>query len=378
MVTTAAQAAGIVPMAFVGRTSTDNMQDPVESLGRQLRVARKRLPEGFVITRYYWDVESGATDLDARSRTSVWQRFTSAGIPRDGGMAELRAEIRAGSAPFAGIICENIERTGRDNYDALKLEKELHAAGIMIFAADEPFDAQAPEGSTILVRRVKQGIAEYFRYNLKAQMWEGLKQYVISGYNTGPCPYGYLEDRTVHPNPLKASMGATRARLIEDPERATWVTRIFEWRVFERVSAETIAQRLHRQGAPSKDGRAWTVSAVHSILRNPKYTGKVVIGRTRNAGTGKRAGERKMRPVPREHWTWASDDNAHPALIPMELWEAAQTIRRERGNVADYRDQGTNGRADYPLRSRIRCQQCNRRMCGHPVPGRAPGKEYYY
>jgi len=60
------------------------------------------------------------------------------------GMAELRAEIRAGNAPFAGVICENIERTGRDNYDALKLEKELHAAGIMIFAADEPFDAQAP------------------------------------------------------------------------------------------------------------------------------------------------------------------------------------------------------------------------------------------
>ena len=60
MVTTAAQAAGIVPMAFVGRTSTDNMQDPVESLSRQLRVAGQRLPEGFAITRYYWDVESGA------------------------------------------------------------------------------------------------------------------------------------------------------------------------------------------------------------------------------------------------------------------------------------------------------------------------------
>jgi hypothetical protein len=85
-----------------------------------------------------------------------------------------------------------------------------------------------------------------------------------------------------------------------------------------------------------------------------------------------------MRPVPREHWTWASEDNAHPSLVSMELWEAAQQVGRQRGNVADYREQGTNGRADYPLRARIRCAQCNRRMCGHLVHGRGPGKEYYY
>jgi hypothetical protein len=95
-------------------------------------------------------------------------------------------------------------------------------------------------------------------------------------------------------------------------------------------------------------------------------------------GTGKRAGERKMRAVPREHWTWAADGNTHPALVSMELWEAAQAIGRERGNVQDTQGQRKNGRADYPLRARIRCHQCQRRMCGHPVPGRAPGKEYYY
>ena len=293
-------------------------------------------------------------------------------------MAELRAAVKSGNAPFAGVICENIERAGRDMHDALRLEKELHAAGIVIFATDEPIDAHAPEASTILVRRMKQGMAEYFRYNVKAQLWEGLRQYTIGGHNVGPCPYGYAEDRTVHPNPMKASMGATRARLIPDPERGPWVTRIFEWRVYELLSADTIAQRLHKLGAPSKDGQAWTPGAVYSILRNPKYTGRVVIGRMRNAGTGKRAGERKMRAVPREHWTWADENNAHPALITMELWEAAQLVGRRRGNVQDHQDQRKNGRADYPLRARIRCAQCNRRMCGHLVPGRGPGKEYYY
>ena len=75
-------------------------------------------------------------------------------------------------------------------------------------------DAQAPKASTILVRRMKQGMAEFFRYNLKTQMREGLKQYATARFNAGPCSYGYAEDRTPHPNPVKASMGATRARLI--------------------------------------------------------------------------------------------------------------------------------------------------------------------
>jgi hypothetical protein len=82
--------------------------------------------------------------------------------------------------------------------------------------------------------------------------------------------------------------------------------------------------------------------------------------------------------VPREHWTWAADGNEHPALVTMELWEAAQVIGRQRGNVADHQDQGRNGRVDYPLRARIRCAQCQRRMAGKANPGRAPGKQYYY
>ena len=63
------------------------MQNPVESLNRQVRRAHERLPEGFYIARYYWDVESGGTDLDARSRFDVWQQFADAGHPegrRDG------------------------------------------------------------------------------------------------------------------------------------------------------------------------------------------------------------------------------------------------------------------------------------------------------
>ncbi len=111
------------------------------------------------------------------------------------------------------------------------------------------------------------------------------------------------------------------------------------------------------------------------ILKNPKYTGRVVLGRTRNAGTGKRKGERKVRPVPRAYWTWAADGNTHTELVDMDLWERAQVIGAERGNVRDteYQTPASGQRTVYPLRARIRCHKCQRRLHGITRPGRKPG-----
>jgi DNA invertase Pin-like site-specific DNA recombinase len=368
----------LVPVARVRRTSTSTTQDPVKSLTRQGRVTDERLPGGFYVVAEYWDVESGGTDLDARSMTAEWEPFARAGIPRDGGVKDLRAALAAGNPPFAAVISETTARLGRDMYDALRLEKELRTAGIMVLAADEPIDTQAPEGSTILVRRIKQAEAEYFRYNLKTQMWEGLKQYVIGGFNTGRAPYGYAEDRTPHPNPLKASMGATRARLVPHPEQAAWVRRIFEWRAVEKLSVPGIARRLTALGVPNATGKTtWNAGAVYVILANPKYTGRVVLGRRTNTG-GPGRGEQKIVTLPREYWTWAADENAHEAIIDAGLWEEAQTIGKERGNTRDPGTRDPRAKRIYPYRSRIWCRECGKRMAGHASNTRRPGHENFY
>jgi hypothetical protein len=95
------------------------------------------------------------------------------------------------------------------------------------------------------------------------------------------------------------------------------------------------------------------------------------VQRTRES---QRPGEREVVKVPREHWTWAADGNEHPALVSMELWEAAQEIGRKRGSVRDHTAPPA-GRHLYPLRSRITCQQCQRRMCGLTAPGTS--RAYY-
>jgi hypothetical protein len=116
---------------------------------------------------------------------------------------------------------------------------------------------------------------------------------------------------------------------------------------------------------------------VTGILANPKYTGRMVYGRTKNIGKSQRAGQRKVRPVPMEQWTW-SPKGTHPALTSRETWEEAQKVGKEHNGVRDAEVPTRQPGRRYALRSRIHCAQCGRRMAGMTRQGRKPGQSYRY
>ena len=200
----------LIPVVFLGRTSNERLQDPIASMRRQVRKSHAWLPAGCQIVAYYWDVESGGNDLEDRGYKDTWQAAAAAGIPRDGGVSDLLNEAKSPTPDFAFVVCENIERTARDTYNALKLERELENQGIPIFATDEPFSVEGINATTVLVRRVKQGVAEWFRLQLKDAVWSGLKEHSLAGWNLGKVPVGYLGERHPHPNPIKAAEGRSQ------------------------------------------------------------------------------------------------------------------------------------------------------------------------
>jgi len=199
--------AGLVPVAFLGRTSNERLQDPIASMCRQVRNSRAWLPKGCQIVAYYWGVESGGEDLEDRGYKDTWQVAAAAGIPRDGGIADLLHEAKSPAPDFAFVVCEEIERSARSMYNSLKLEKELQDQGIPLFATDEPFSIEGINATTILVRRVKQGVAEWYRLQLKDKVWNGLKEHSLAGWNLGKIPAGYTAERHPHPVPAKAAEG---------------------------------------------------------------------------------------------------------------------------------------------------------------------------
>ncbi len=368
---TTSAAAEMFPVAVLARTSTLELQDPRASLRRQIRSVRDWLPAGWFIAAVYWDIESGAIDLEQRSQGEAYKQFADAGIPRDGGMADLLTEAKAPAPKFAAVVCEDIERSGRDTFNALKLEKELSRQGIPLFATDEPASIEGVNATTVLVRRVKQGVAEWYRLQLREKIWKGLIEHSADGWNIGPIPYGYLADKVTHPSPIKASQGLTKTRLAVDPVRGPVVTQIFTWRTAGQLAVPTITGRLNADPAayPSPDDAGWTPASVAWILGNPKYTGYMVFGRKRTVNG-------KKRRVPPSEWLW-SPEPSHPALIDRATWDAAQTIAGQRGNTRDTETATTQPGRRYPLRARIRCNACQRRMHGITRHDRQ-GRPYSY
>ncbi|HEV2371037.1 MAG TPA: recombinase family protein [Streptosporangiaceae bacterium] len=366
-----------MPVAFLGRTSTLLMQDPRASLQRQLREVKAKLPPGWFIAAHFWDIESGGLDIEQRGHGAAHEAV-DVGIPRDGGLAALLAEAGGPAPRFASVMCEDIERSGRDTFNALKLERQLSDAGIPLFATDEPINVEGTNATTILVRRVKQGIAEWYRFQLKEKAWRGFTQHALDGYNIGPVPYGYTAERIPHPNPMRAAQGKTKTRLVLDPPRARVVEAIYAWRIVDKLGIGSIVARLNTDPtaypAP-KQGQGWTAAAVVWILSNPKYTGYMVYGRTRRT-----PGYRKPAPVPPDQWLW-SPQPAHQAIITRATWDTAQAIGAEHATSRDEPGMNTHpaARRSYVLRSRCRCRECNRRMAGvlvRPHTGHA-GYVYY-
>ena len=271
------------------------------------------------------------------------------------------------------MVCEDIERSGRDMFNALRLEKDLSRQGIPLFATDEPADIEGVNATTVLVRRVKQGVAEWYRLQLKEKIWKGLIEHSLDGWNIGSAPYGYIAERIPHPVPFKAAQGRTKSRLILDPDRAPVVARIFTWRTVDKLGLPAIAARLNADPAlfpaPHPE-KGWNEQNVAMILRNPKYTGHMVYGRQR-----KRNGHRI--PVPQDQWLW-SPDPVHPAIVDRDTWNLAQAIAAGHATSRDDHEANTHPatRRTYVYRSRVRCRHCRRRMAG--TTKAKPGEEWTY
>ncbi|MGH2704062.1 MAG: recombinase family protein [Actinomycetota bacterium] len=286
---------GAIRLAWWGRVSTEDQQDPTLSLPRQLHNSRAALPPEAIIVAHFYDVESGRKYLELRGSGNAHRRFEIP-IPRDGGIKELLAEASRPDRRFDAVICESIERIARRTYYGTKIEHDLERVGVALFAADEPISLNGKRATTILTRRVKQSVAEWYVLEILEKSWDGFCEHTRQGWNVGVPPYGYLAKNLPHPVPARRAVGATKTRLIPDPLRAPVVHQIFTWRVVERLGYAAIATRLNADlnhypppasPDPARRRECWGRSSVYEILKTPS-TPATWCG---TAGPPRRAGE---------------------------------------------------------------------------------------
>jgi len=80
------------------------------------------------------------------------------------------------------VIVESIDRLSRMTADATRIERALERRDIGLFAADEPMCTDA---TSILTRRIKQGVAEWYVRDLIERSRRGMEESVRQGWHTG-------------------------------------------------------------------------------------------------------------------------------------------------------------------------------------------------
>lgn len=168
----------------------------------------------------------------------------------------------------------------------------------------------------VFAQLTREMIAENVKDGLMRRAQAGL--YVGNG--NGPLGYSYDPEK----NHLKVM-----------PEEADTVRLVYSLFVDRKWGIDKIAGYLSEMNAPTKMGGNWHKLSVGKILRNPIYIGKL-------KGNGQ------------------VYDGHHDAILPVEVFEAAQTIIASRSTLP-----GRSHQSQHLLSGLAICGECGKRLIAH-------------
>jgi len=240
---------------------------------------------------------------------------------------------------FDMIITKSISRFGRNTVDTLKYVRLLKEKGIAIYFEEERINTLQISGEIMLT--VLSAMAQQESENISSHVRLGLKMKKdrgeLIGYN-GCYGYNYnLETKEITINEDEANI----------------VRYMFE-RYVEGVGSSTIAKELTAKGIKTpKGGTKWCESTIRGILKNEKYIGDVLMGKTFTIDpiSHKRLsnlGEADKHYL-KEH---------HQPIISKELFDRVQEIRTKRAGNRETGRRNDNYSKKYPFSSKLYCGFC--------------------
>lgn len=264
------------PVAFYGRCSTEDNQDPTTSRGWQLNNAQRFVePFGGTITAEFFDI--------GQSRFLPWHRREMA--------SQLLTKLKDPCRGWNAVVVGEGTRCWFGSQFALTAPR-FAAYGVALWVPElgSKFDNHNPSHKMIM--SVLGGMSESERQHVQARVRASMDSQVRNEgrHQGGRAPYGYtVVDGGPHPNPRRAADGHCLRVLVLDEPAAAVVRAIFAM-YLEGLGDRAIAARLNAAGIPCpsarrpdqnphRSGRAWLGSTIRSVLENPRYTGYAVFGR---------------------------------------------------------------------------------------------------
>jgi DNA invertase Pin-like site-specific DNA recombinase len=238
---------------------------------------------------------------------------------------QMLRELRMGKAH--GVVIHKIDRSARNLKDWADLG-ELIDQGIEVHFANESLDLHSRGGR--LSADIQAVVAADYIRNLREEAKKGIYGRLKQGFYPLRAPIGYLDQ------------GSGKAKTI-DPAKGPIIRQAFELYGTGQWSIPTLMDELYRRGLRNHAGKRVTRNGLHTILRNPFYTGVMRIMASGETYLGN-----------------------HEALIVKSLFDRCQNILH--GRV------GTRVNVnDFLFRRYVKCTGCGYSLIGE----RQKGNVYY-
>lgn len=230
------------------------------------------------------------------------------------------------------VITKTISRFARNTLTLLTAVRELRRMGIGIYFEEQKIDTLTEAGELMITLLASQA-QEESRATSDNCKWR-IRKMFEEGYTT---PFRLIGYQAVN-------------GLVEMvPEQAELIQRIFQM-YLDGYGAQSIANILHEEHAPTCMGGEWHAGTVHSILHNEKYAGDLLLQKSYVKDHLTKIVRKNRGEMPQY---FVQDD--HEAIIPREMWDAVKAEADHR--AAKYR-RGAGETSE--LTSLVRCGICGK------------------
>jgi DNA invertase Pin-like site-specific DNA recombinase len=301
------------PAAEYLRMSTDDQPNSIpfqrEAIGTYAKL------HGFQVVASYSD--PGKSGLEIKHRP---------------GLRQLIQDVVGGNTPYRAILVYDVSRWGRflDADESAHYEFLCRSAGVPIHYCAEQFENDGRMSSEIL-KAVKRSMAAEYSRELSVKVYAGQRQVVSRGF-WGGSKAGYgLRRMAISSDGFRTqilefhehkNVRSDHVVLVPGPKNEVECVRNIFRLAERRFTPREIAAELNRMDIPYLDAKRWTTTSVLLLLKNEKYVGSNVWGRTRKP-FGKCT-------IKKPRGEWVNKLNAFRPLIEPKQFARVQDIIQSR------------------------------------------------
>ena len=315
-------------VAAYARVSTDTAEQLIS-----LKVQKEHYEE-YIRSRPDWEFVGVYYD----------EGITGTSMAKRDGLLRLLADCDRGLIDY--IIVKSISRFSRNTLESIETIRKLSDKGVYLYFEKENIDTGKMESELLL--SILSSLAESESRSISENSkWSFQKRIMNGTIKLGFMPFGYVKQD---------------GKMVIDEEEAEHVRWIFK-QMLSGVSSVDIANELNSKGVLNKRGEKWKPGVVRGIIKNEKYIGDAIFGKTYSDSNFKRHinhGEREMYYV----------ENHHDAIVSREVFEAANRILENNRKEKNINSNGNVSSNRYALSGRIICDECGSKWTRSKQNGR--------